>query len=152
MSVEGAEEEKSDKVDDKTEEKQPESDKIIEQNEKMDAEPKPNQNNVIKNGKEPKKGENANGEKCSNVTEEENDGHESPIRLTLEDDDETLHDVEVGIFILKTKSTYHAYFFFQNETTAEKSTTEKDAEDKSEGKFNVFPTFYAKILYMIFFL
>lgn len=113
MSVEGAEEEKSDKVDDKTEEKQPESDKIIEQNEKMDAEPKPNQNNVIKNGKEPKKGENANGEKCSNVTEEENDGHESPIRLTLEDDDETLHDVEVGIFILKTKSTYHAYFFFR---------------------------------------
>ncbi|KAJ8953229.1 hypothetical protein NQ318_015808 [Aromia moschata] len=26
--------------------------------------------------------------------DEDNDGHESPIRLTLEDDDETLHDVE----------------------------------------------------------
>lgn len=64
----------------------------------MDTESKPVQNNVNKNAKEVNKGESTNGDKTTHIAEEENDGHESPIRLTLEDDDEALHDVEVGIF------------------------------------------------------
>lgn len=114
LSVESMDEEKSEKGEDKNEEKQPETDKTTEEDDKTGAESKPVQTNNVKDNKK-EVSENTNGEKDADAPEEENDGHESPIRLTLEDDDETLHDVE-------------------NETTTEKSTTEKEAEEKLEDK------------------
>ncbi|XP_018565699.1 SAFB-like transcription modulator isoform X2 [Anoplophora glabripennis] len=111
LSVESMDEEKSDKAEEKNVEKPSQTDKKPEEDEKQETESKSDQSDAAKDNKEA----NTNGEKVTDAPEEENDGHESPIRLTLEDDDETLHDVE-------------------NETTTEKSATEKEAEEKSEDK------------------
>ena len=72
----------------------PEEKKVAE--EKKESEEKKNvtkAEKVVDSGKKEVTEKNNKGGK--GARDEENDGHESPIRLTLEDDDETLHDVEV---------------------------------------------------------
>ncbi|KAJ8926801.1 hypothetical protein NQ314_020647 [Rhamnusium bicolor] len=71
--------------------------------------PKATEEKVIESGK---KDSDKNNKEDKAEVDDENDGHESPIRLTLEDDDETLHDVEVrNLFVRKQCIYFYCQYY-----------------------------------------